>query len=100
VFIANGGVFEYFLQEEVEAFLGIVARQLAPAAVVLSETIGSNHDLSTENESMVYGREMAFSHNDPYLLRNAGFKTLHQSEREGYPVDGGGRWIRLLATID
>ena len=98
VFLTNGGVFEYFLREELVMLFKHIAENCRPAAVAIVETIGSDHDLEGSSESFVYGRELSFSHNYPALLREAGFKIAHQSERVGYEVDGGGRWIRLLAT--
>jgi len=96
IMLTNGGVLEYFLKEEVELIFSHVAT-LAPAAIALIETIGSNHDLENQPSSYVYARELAFSHNYPELLRNAGFEILHQSERAGNVSDGGGRWVRILA---
>ena len=98
VVLTNGGVFEYFLREELQSLFEHIATQLAPAAVAVVETIGSDHDLDAHPETFVYGRELSFSHNYPHLLREAGFEIVHQSERTGYEVDGGGRWLRVLAT--
>lgn len=98
VVLTNGGVFEYFLKEELQSLFAHIAEILAPAAVVVVETIGSDHDLDAHQESFVYGRELSFSHNYPHLLREAGFEIVHQSERTGYEADGGGRWLRVLAT--
>ncbi len=41
---------------------------------------------------------MVFSHNYPHLLKSAGFDIVSCSERPGDPIDGGGRWIRVLAV--
>lgn len=98
IFVTNGGVLEYFLESEIDGMFQHIAKQLRPAAVVVIETIGSDHDLENETASLIYGREMAFSHNYPHLLRKNGFEIRHQSERVGEEVDGGGRWIRVLAT--
>lgn len=100
VFLANGGVLEYFLKEELTDLFRSMAEDLSPVAVVLIETIGVDHDLDHEKDSFVYGREMAFSHNYPHLLESAGFTIRHQSQCEGEATDGGGRWIRLLATCE
>jgi len=97
IVLTNGGVFEYFLREELQRLFAHIAGNLAPAAVAVVETIGSDHDLDSHEESFVYGRELSFSHNYPHLLREAGFEIVHQSERVGYEEDGGGRWIRILA---
>jgi len=99
VFVTNGGVFEYFLQEELETLFKFFADQRKPAAVALVETIGTDHNLEREKDSLIYGREMSFSHNYPHLLEQAGFTIKHQSERVGFEVDGGGRWIRVLAMV-
>jgi cyclopropane fatty-acyl-phospholipid synthase-like methyltransferase len=99
VFVTNGGVFEYFLQEELETLFKFFADQRKPAAVALVETIGTDHNLEREKVSLIYGREMSFSHNYPHLLEQAGFTIKHQSERVGFEVDGGGRWIRVLAMV-
>ena len=97
VILTNGGVFEYFLREELQNLFDHIAQQLTPAAIAVVETIGSDHDLDAHPETFVYGRELSFSHNYPHLLREAGFEIIHQSERTGYEEDGGGRWLRILA---
>lgn len=98
ILLTNGGVFEYFLEEELRHLFRWVALLREPSAILLIETIGTDHDLATERQSLVYGREMAFSHNYPHLLGEAGFTIRHCSERAGYEEDGGGRWIRIFAT--
>jgi SAM-dependent methyltransferase len=98
IFLTNGGVFEYFLEEELRHLFRWVASLKEPCAILLIETIGTDHDLATERQSLVYGREMAFSHNYPHLLGEAGFTIRHCSEAVGYEEDGGGRWIRIFAT--
>ncbi len=98
VILTNGGVFEYFLQSELEDLFSQAARSLSPVAICLIETIATDHDLNTELDSLVYGREMAFSHNYPYLLKSAGFEIVHCSERAGESIDGGGRWLRILGV--
>lgn len=98
IFLTNGGVFEYFLEEELRHLFRWVVSLREPSAILLIETIGTDHDLATERQSLVYGREMAFSHNYPHLLGEAGFTIRHCSEAAGYEEDGGGRWIRIFAT--
>jgi len=98
VILTNGGVFEYFLQSELEMLFSHAAKKLAPSAICIVETIATDHDLDRELDSLVYGREMAFSHNYPHLLKSAGFKIVSCSERAGDSIDGGGRWIRILAV--
>jgi SAM-dependent methyltransferase len=100
IFLTNGGVLEYFLQDDLEVLFSHIGSHRKPAAVVVIETIGSDHDLETEQDSLIYGREMSFSHNYPHLLRQAGFEIVHQSDRPGYEIDGGGRWLRVLATAN
>ncbi|MEC5128114.1 methyltransferase domain-containing protein [Verrucomicrobiales bacterium BCK34] len=97
VILTNGGVFEYFLQSELEALFSFAAANLGPVAICLVETIATDHDLDKEPDSLVYGREMAFSHNYPQLLKAAGFSIVTCTERAGFSEDGGGRWIRVLA---
>ncbi|MCB1231223.1 MAG: class I SAM-dependent methyltransferase, partial [Verrucomicrobiae bacterium] len=77
IFLTNGGVLEYFLEEEVAALFRCIASRSSPAIFMLIETIGVDHDLAREENSFVYGREMAFSHNYPHLLEEAGFSILH-----------------------
>lgn len=98
IFLTNGGVFEYFLQEELELIFNHIAQNLAPAIVGVIETIGVDHNLEIEKETLIYGREMAFSHNYPHLLEQAGFEVTHHSEQAGSQTHGGGRWIRVLAV--
>ncbi len=100
VFLTNGGVLEYFLKEEIQGILAHISQHLRPAAVVIIETIGVDHHLDAEVDSYVYGREMAFSHNYPHLMREQGFEIRHLSERAGESLDGGGRWLRLLAVAE
>lgn len=97
VFLTNGGVFEYFLQSELETMFKHIAKNLTPAVVGVVETLGSDHNLEKEKDSLIYGRELAFSHNYPHLLREAGFEIKHHSEQVGAETHGGGRWIRVLA---
>ena len=98
IFMTNGGVFEYILREELQTLFSHIGERLKPAAIAIVETVAVDHDLDNEPESFVYGRELAFSHNYPALLRDAGFSIRYQSERGGESIDGGGRWLRLLAV--
>ena len=60
---------------------------------------GTDHDLETEEHSLPYGHEFAFSHNYPALLRSSGFELTWERNRptqpgeENYPV----RWFQLVA---
>ncbi len=98
IFLTNGGVLEYFLQKELEDIFQHVAQNLKPAVFGVIETIGADHDIENEKNSLLYGRELAFSHNYPHLLEKAGFKVVYHKERTGTPQHGGGRWILVLAT--
>ena len=98
IFLTNGGVFEYFLQSELEVIFKHIKENLMPAVVGVVETLGSDHNLEKELDSLVYGRELAFSPNYPHLLQKAGFQIIHHSEQDGTKTHGGGRWIRVLAV--
>ncbi len=91
--ITNGGVLEYFLRSEVEELFRMW-RSVNPTAIVLIETIGSDHDLEHDTDTHVYGRELSFSHNYSHLLERAGFEIQTQNERLG---PHGDRWIRVAA---
>lgn len=86
------------MQKELEDIFQHIAQNLAPAIIGVIETLGVDHDLKNEKKSLLYGRELAFSHNYPHLLEKAGFSIVYHSERTGTPQHGGGRWIRVLAT--
>ncbi|GHC40579.1 class I SAM-dependent methyltransferase [Roseibacillus persicicus] len=97
VLLSNGGVFEYFLESELHTLFTCLASLNGPTTIALVETFGADHNLATERNSLVYGRELSFSHNYPELLKSAGYTIFHQTERTGFDEDGGGRWIRLVA---
>jgi ubiquinone/menaquinone biosynthesis C-methylase UbiE len=69
ILVTNGGVFEYLLQSELHTLLKELRRLCAPCLVAVTETIGCDHDLGRESESLPYGHELAFSHNYPAALR-------------------------------
>jgi len=92
--VSNGGVLEYFLEEEV-ATLFEAARKPGNTAIALIETLATNHDLDQNPATCPYGPELSFSHNYPRLLREAGFEIEHHSERIS---NSGMRWIRLLGV--
>lgn len=91
--ITNGGVLEYFSQNSVSLLLETLAKS-APCAALLIEPLAPEHDLNSEVQSYVFGRENSFSHNYPYLLRQAGFDVDLQDEIG----DNGIRWCVVLAT--
>ncbi|MBC8217135.1 MAG: hypothetical protein H8E73_01605, partial [Planctomycetes bacterium] len=87
------GVLEYLPPESVDRYFALIAG-LKPAAVVLIEPIGLNHDLDTQPESWPYGQEFSLSHNYPHRLRQAGFEIKYQHEVNVYGV----RVILILAA--
>ncbi len=92
--MANGGVLEYFLKEEVEEVFDLISRH-EKTAIALIETVGSDHDLENDSDTHPYGRELAFSHNYVHLLTKAGFEVQYFTERPG---EYGDRWVRVFAT--
>jgi hypothetical protein len=94
VYLTHNGVLEYLQPETVDRYFALIA-EWGPAAVVLIEPIGLNHDLDTQPESWPYGQEFSISHNYPYRLRQAGFDIQYQDEANVYGV----RVILILATI-
>lgn len=92
----NGGVLEYLDQHQLEALLAHVADKLAPASLVVVETVANDHDLGTEHDSLVYGREMSFSHNYPFLIERAGMSVRFCEERI---AEDGCRWISIHAVV-
>ncbi len=92
--MTNGGVLEYFLHSEVIEIFELAAQQ-SNTAIALIETVGSDHDLDKDTQTHPYGREFAFSHNYLHLLKEAGFKIRHFSERR---CENGDRWVRIFAT--
>ncbi len=100
ILVTNGGVFEYLLQSELQTLLRELRRLCAPCLVAITETIGCDHDLEVESSSLPYGHELAFSHNYPAALREAGFEIRWERDRrtvegeENHPA----RWYQLVAT--
>ena len=96
LFVTNGGVFEYFLKSELMSLFQHISTHCQSSSIMIIETIGSDHDLVNDLQTEVYGRELSFSHNYPNILKDHGFQIIHQSERKGFDIDGGGRWIRVV----
>lgn len=98
--VTNGGVLEYILREELIAIFTEFRELCGPCVVAITESIGTDHDLDHETRSFPYGHELAFSHNYPALLREAGFEIRWERDRptnpgeENYPV----RWYQLVAV--
>lgn len=78
--VSNNGVFEYFLREQLLGLFVTMAQRSTPTLISLIEPLGLEHDLDSDPGSCHYGSEHSFSHNYPVLLREAGFRILHQSE--------------------
>lgn len=95
VFLSNNGVLEYLPLASVRRLFAHIAGRLGPALVSLCEPVGIAHDLERELFSMPYGSEHSFSHNYPHLLREAGFRLLHNSAIR----HGNHRLLRIIAQV-
>jgi hypothetical protein len=99
VLVTNGGVFEYLLEDELRTLFGELRSLCSPCLVAVTESIGDDHDLENDTSSLPYGHELAFSHNYPTILREAGFAIHWERNRptepgeENHPV----RWYQLVA---
>ena len=93
VFVSNNGVLEYVPLASVRQLFAQIAGRFAPALISLCEPVGISHDLEHDLMSMPYGSEHSFSHNYPHLLREAGFRLLHNSEIRR----GNHRLLRIIA---
>ncbi len=100
ILMANGGVLEYLLRDELAAVFAEFHSLCSPCIVAVTESIGTDHDLGQEPQSFPYGLEFAFSHNYPAILREADFEIRWERNRptepgeENYPV----RWYQLVAS--
>lgn len=100
ILVTNGGVFEYLLEHEMRALFRELREVCSPCLVAVTESIADDHDLDAEPCSLAYGREFAFSHNYPAILRGSGFEIEWERNRptepgeENHPV----RWYQLLAS--
>ncbi len=95
VFFSNNGVLEYLPLASVRQLFAHIAGSLGPALISLCEPVGMSHDLERDLLSMPYGSEHSFSHNYPHLLREAGFRLLHNSEIQ----HGNHRLLRIVAHV-
>jgi SAM-dependent methyltransferase len=91
VMLSNGGVLEYFSQENVARLYEALALA-EPAAIVLVEPAAPDHDFLTEPNSFTFGREYSFSHNHRRLLQDAGFAVTFEKETQAFGA-------RLIITI-
>lgn len=91
VMVANGGVLEYFSQDNVDRLLQALAAA-PPAMVMLVEPAAPNHDLQTQPQSFAFGHEYSFSHNHRRRLGDAGFEVVFEKETDAANA-------RLIVTI-
>ncbi len=93
IYFTYGGVLEYFAQPAIESLFAKVAQD-SPTIFALVETIADDHDVDTQLESVVYGWELAFSHNYRHRLAGAGFRIRFEEE---YRTDKD-RWLLIVAS--
>lgn len=91
VMLTNGGVLEYFSQENFDALLQALALS-PPAAIALIEPVAPAHNLQAQPNSFVFGHERSFSHNHSRRLNQAGFDVVHEQELQLHTV----RWKLMI----
>ncbi|MGH6911790.1 MAG: class I SAM-dependent methyltransferase, partial [Phenylobacterium sp.] len=94
VVLSNGGVLEYFSQDNMDKLLQALA-QSPPAAIVLIEPVAPNHDLLSQADSFAFGRENSFSHNHARRLGEAGFDVVFAKEVETSEA----RWMMMIGLL-
>jgi SAM-dependent methyltransferase len=95
VVLSNGGVLEYFSQDNVDQLLRALA-QARPAAIVMVEPVAPAHDLATQPDSFAFGHENSFSHNHAQRLHQAGFEVAFSLEMDISQV----RWILMIGILN
>ena len=80
IFVTSRGVLEYFSESRLQELL-IKIHKLGITFFVAIEPNGDNHDFDSNPHSILYGNEPSFSHNYPFLFRNAGFNIWHFSQQ-------------------
>jgi SAM-dependent methyltransferase len=95
VVLSNGGVLEYFSQDNLDRMLHALARS-APAAIVLVEPVAPEHDLERQADSFAFGYEKSFSHNHARRLAAAGFEVAFAQEMWISQV----RWMLMIGVLD
>lgn len=95
VVLSNGGVLEYFSQENVDRLFRAVALA-PPAAIVLIEPAAPDHDLNSQAESFAFGHEYSFSHNHRRRLSQAGFDVVFEEETRTFNA----RLIMMIGLLD
>jgi hypothetical protein len=86
LFVTNGGVFEYFRPESLEAFMRELVKSGSSLALFY-EPLVADHDLDSEPEAkLTTAGEYSFSHNYPALCRRAGMDivSMQVNEKAGY----------------
>lgn len=95
VVLTNGGVYEYWSQDDLRAHFRRLA--LLPRVVVaLVEPLGSDHNLDVETSSRPYGVEASLSHNYRYLLETFGFDISYSKEI----FAGQQRWMMMVGLTN
>jgi hypothetical protein len=96
----NGGVFEYFRRDQLVDLFRTLLAGGSPCGIALTETIGIDHDLKGDPNSFPYGHELAFSHNYPAILNEAGFEATILADRHTGPGEENhpARWLQVVAT--
>lgn len=93
VVFSNGGVLEYFSQDNLDKLLQALARS-APAAIALVEPVAPEHDLQRQAESFAFGHEYSFSHNHAHRLSAAGFEVVFAQEVQTSQA----RWMLMIGV--
>jgi SAM-dependent methyltransferase len=95
VVLSNGGVLEYFSQENFDRLLQTLALS-RPAAIIMIEPVAPDHDLGLQLDSYAYGHENSFSHNHRERLTRAGFRVAWAEEMHMPNV----RWMLMIGIVD
>jgi len=95
VVLSNGGVLEYFSQDNLDKLLQALARS-APAAVALVEPVAPDHDLQSQAGSFAFGHENSFSHNHAHRLSQAGFDVVFAQEVQTSQA----RWMLMIGVLN
>jgi predicted TPR repeat methyltransferase len=95
VMLSNGGVLEYFSQDNLDRLLQALASSPS-AAIVLIEPVAPGHDLQSNAGSFAFGRENSFSHNHRCRLEDAGFDVVFGEEMQ----ISNTRWMLMIGVIE
>lgn len=99
ILFTNGGVLEYMTRRRVRSLLDAL-RAGGPCVAAFTETLALDHELERDDASHPYGHELAFSHNYPAILREAGFEVKHVNDRFTEPGEEHhpNRWFQVVAA--